>query len=320
MISEGLDFVAENAEPIRKFTTWKRKCDFAQFIAFLKYLSKNKFDLAVTFQSPWWVNFGIWFMSVPLRGGVLSQWHSFLFLNQGLRQKRSQALVHEADYNFAVVHRALQEVETLPNTQKPHSLKAPSSGNTPKASPDLPSTAQRPSLKLVAPHKWSAPPNWGKYFVIHPGMAGSAKNWPQTHYIRCLEILLKETSLTAVMTGTLADETHLAEIKAHFSSHRNFVNFQNAVKGAELLDVLAGAEFVLAPSTGVLHLAASLQRPCFGIYSPVKVQHPRRWGPRGSSTFVFLPEEKSPEDPDVMEGISPQRVATQILDFLRGRE
>jgi len=51
---------------------------------------------------------------------------------------------------------------------------------------------------------------------------------------------------------------------------------------AELLDVLAQAKSVVAPSTGVLHLAASLGTPALGLYSPRIVEHPRRWAPKAS--------------------------------------
>jgi ADP-heptose:LPS heptosyltransferase len=309
MISEGLEFIAQNAVPMRQFSTWNRKIDFFHFVSFLKFLSNNKFDLAITFQAPWWVNFGIWLMAVPRRAGVLSQWHSFLFLNQGLRQKRSASLLHEAEYNFAVVKKAFHESSLLRGSQK--LLEDVSS-----------SGSAGPVLHLRAPKKWPIPLSWGNYFVVHPGMAGSAQNWPQKYYIRTLEALLKQTSLTAVMTGTLADESHLAEIRAHFASHERFVNLQNLVKKSELLDVLDRAEFVLAPSTGILHLAASLHRPCFGIYSSTQVQHPRRWGPRGPSTQVFLPDEKSIRDTKTskLEDLSPEDVIAAILNFLKAHK
>ncbi len=60
-----------------------------KFSSFLKF---EKIDIAVSFQCPWWINFELFKNRIPRRIGVLSQWHSFLFLNQGLRQKRSQDL------------------------------------------------------------------------------------------------------------------------------------------------------------------------------------------------------------------------------------
>src|SRR5690606_18401874 len=44
-----------------------------------------------------------WITKVPFRGGLISRWQSFLFLNKGVRQKRSLANMHEADYNLELL-------------------------------------------------------------------------------------------------------------------------------------------------------------------------------------------------------------------------
>ncbi|EQC49710.1 glycosyltransferase family 9 protein [Bacteriovorax sp. DB6_IX] len=44
-------------------------------------------------------NFVAWLKGVPLRGGILSKWTTFLVLNHGTRQKRSQVAQHEIFYN-----------------------------------------------------------------------------------------------------------------------------------------------------------------------------------------------------------------------------
>ena len=124
-----------------------------------------------------------------------------------------------------------------------------------------------------------------KYFVVHPGMAGSALNWPMKNYIFLIEQLLSQH--VVAVTGTASDEPWLGEIKKKFTGHVNFRMLQGQLSANELLTVLKQARSVLAPSTGVLHLAASLGTPCIGIYSPVQVQKSLRWKARGENVKIL---------------------------------
>lgn len=293
MISRGLDFIPRNSEPVRSFSTWPRKIQLFQFISFLKFLRQEKFDLAISFQAPWWVSLGLWLTRVPLRSGVKSQWHSYLFLNRGLRQKRSLAVQHESEYNFELARYAASHL--IKNAE---------------------ATLNKPILRLNSPGLWKKPEFLQDYFVIHPGMAGSAKNWPQKNYVSCIESLFTQTNLVCVLTGTAADEAYLSEIKTHFHNHPRFFNFQNQISSEELLDVLNQSHFVLAPSTGVVHMAASLGKQTFGIYSPLRVQHPRRWGARGERVQIFMPPENMAIDDQMMTFITPAEVSRAILSKL----
>ena len=270
MISKGLGEVLQAATPKRQWTEFNKKYSFKQLVLFIQFLRQNHFDFAVSFQAPWWVSFGLWFAGVPLRFGTQSQWHHFLFLNHGLRQKRSKALQHEAEYNGDLIDHALHR---LGLAEARHPV---------------------PSLKLLAPGVWKKPVQLTKYFVVHPGMAGSARNWPQSKYIQTIELLLKDENLHGILTGTSLDEPYLTDIKSHFVNHPRFHVYQNKLKMSELLDCIKQAEFVLAPSTGVLHLSASLGQKTLGIYSPILVQHPTRWAPRGNHVSLFVPEVKCP--------------------------
>ena len=107
IINKGNEFIIKNALPARNFIAIDKKKPWRGFRRLLKFSKENSFDVAFSFQSPWWVNMALFFSGIPFRFGVLSQWHSFLFLNHGLRQKRSQALKHEADYNYEIIQQGL---------------------------------------------------------------------------------------------------------------------------------------------------------------------------------------------------------------------
>lgn len=277
VIQKGLAFVPDNAVPKRHYSELSKEESSASFKKLRQLIREIKPDIAVSFQSPWWVNLALFLEGVPVRAGVKSQWHSFLFLNKGYRQKRSQALKHEADYNYDLLSYAFNL-----NSHPPHI--------------DLSGKDMAPVLKLTAPdnfelleaHGLSA----GSYVVVHPGMAGSALNWPVHRYIGLIEQLLKR-QIPVVITGTPPDEPWLTEIKSIFASEKLFVNLQNQLKPQQLFSVLKNSKAVVVPSTGVAHMAASLDAHVFGIYPHVKVQSPIRWAARGKHVKIFEAPKKN---------------------------
>ncbi len=263
VIAKGMGFVPDHAVPPRNYTELKKDSWRESLPKLRLFIREFKPDVAVSFQAPWWVNFALWIERVPVRAGVLSQWHSFLFLSRGLRQKRNRSTQHEADYNLELLAYALDyqgaKVET-------------------------------PILKLKAPEneglldKYHLNPK--DYVVVHPGMAGSALNWPVENYISLIEKISRNVQI--VLTGTPADEEWLSEIKQRFQGASRVVCLQSLLSASELLTILENAKAVVAPSTGVSHLAASLGTLTIGLYSPLRVQHPKRWAARGPRVQVLM--------------------------------
>lgn len=274
LISKGLEFIPEHAVPKRHYSPLTK--NWQGFLDLYEILKAGHFDASVSFQCPWWVHFLLFYFHVPIRVGVLSKWHSFLFLNAGLRQKRSQAELHESDYNF-------QLAQILAYKLKGTKIK-------PQPTPVLTLAAGKNEILL---HKWHLKEKG--YFIIHPGMAGSSLNWPQDRYIQFIADFHNSfPDLKVVMTGTTADSEYLDEILLRFEEHEFFLSLQGKVNSYELLSLLSTSSGILAPSTGVLHLAASLGIPTFGIFSPIRVQRPTRWAPRGPFTKTYLPQVDCP--------------------------
>lgn len=286
VIQQSMGFVASNAVPGRRFLQLNKKSKWESFRALIKFLREEDFQVAVSFQSPWWVNFALWWAKVPLRAGVLSQWHSFLFLNRGLRQRRSQAVKHEADYNLDVLAHALgKDVEKIPLKTDAEVILCPSLDRSPLM-------VRAPRFRLRAPDHpdlWTRLPFQRKqYLVVHPGMAGSARNWPQKSYVSLIESL--STKLDVVVTGTPSDEAFLSEVRQVQGKAR--VHWLvGEVTSSELLSVLLGARAVVAPSTGVAHLGAALGVPVLSLFSSKPVERPQRWAPRGEEVVCFEPKE-----------------------------
>lgn len=231
------------------------------FHDFLKTFPAN---VAISFQGPWWVNFELFKAGIPVRSGVYSQWHSFLFLNKGVRQSRSQSEKHEFEYNKDLVLKTFN----LKDDKRFHFFEI-----------------ERPTdLSILQKFNLNAE----NYIVVHPGMMGSALNWSQEKYIDFIQTQIQNQE-TLCITGTSADEPYLTKIKVKFHNHPQVRWLQNQINLKELVTVLSASKKVIAPSTGVAHLAASVGANVHGIYSPVRVHHPRRWAPRGSNVTVYLP-------------------------------
>lgn len=279
-ISKGLGFVPEHAVPAREFQEWKKEFSWRQFLDFIKAIRALKPDVSISFQSPAWVMLALFIAGVPLRIGVLSRWPSFLFLNRGIRQKRSQCLHHEMEYNHLLVH------DGLGDTTPPRYT----------------------SLKLQAQEKNPLSPG---YVIIHPGMAGSALNWPRSHYKTLIEKISHHYPV--VITGTATDKNILEPLKKDLTDIPNIIWQDNQLNAKQLLAVISGAKALFAPSTGVIHLAASLGIPTFGIYSPIRVESVKRWGPKGPQVYTMTPAVAGP---DCMALVTPSEIYNNMMEKL----
>lgn len=123
-----------------------------------------------------------------------------------------------------------------------------------------------------------------KTVVIHPGMGGSALNWPESHYIRLGSNLLQRYNV--VVTGGVAEARLVDRIsqgiakKQSFQADRpNLTKYIGNEYLAEFIAVLGEADGMVAPSTGPMHLGVALGKKVVTVYSPIRVQSAVRWGP-----------------------------------------
>lgn len=265
-VQKGLGQIVDLGSKKRKYFELDKNNPKQSAQSLQNILKQNNFDSAVSFQCPWWVNFELFLARIPIRTGVKSQWHSFLFLNSAIRQKRSLAEKHELEYNLDLLYKTFNIRQTKEFIQ--FHIDKPTDQST--------------------LHEYDLKEN--QYVVVHPGMMGSALNWPQSKYIEYIDGLISEGK-KVVITGTDTDEPYLTEIKPKFQNHSQVLWLQSKLKMTELVQVLAYAEFVLVPSTGVAHIAASLGTTVKGIYSPVTVHHPKRWAARGPNVEIIMIED-----------------------------
>ncbi len=256
IVSQGTGFIASHADPRRDHQEFPKEFSIKNLFQLVRSVRAFGPELAVVFFAPWWVGLGLMLAGIPQRIGRKSQWHSFLFFNKGLRQSRKSGERHESDLNLELIQRGLRS--NLP----------------PRPLPPLKIRAQSRSLD-----RWPLSPQG--YIVVHPGMAGSALNWPASLYAELIRYLAQKYKVA--ITGTVGDRRMLAEVRGLLGENNSYVWLDEKLSVDELLLVLNQAKAVVAPSTGIVHLAASLGTPVVGLYSPIPVQRPSRWGARGSN-------------------------------------
>lgn len=302
LITKGLSFVTDQAAPKRQATEFKRGFNPFNFFRLVQWFKTHKPQTVILLHNPWWVGLAARVAKVPERIGRLSQWHSFLSLNVPIHQKRSVSDRHECDFNFDLIEMGMNRL----GVRKTSNLRAIKQSSLQLSAPNPVQTLKAHNLKSK------------EYRVVHPGMAGSALNWPQDYYLELVKKLAQE--MPVVITGTKADQKYLSGLLS-VKDLANVIWLVEKLKVYDLLDVLSQAKSVTGPSTGVLHLAASLNVPTIGIYSPRKVEHPRRWGPKGVATAILVPPVQDAENfqPDVMKQISPEMVFETIHNLEQGK-
>lgn len=304
IVSRGLEPVMQMAKPVRYYRSFGVPFDLQQFRELTQWLRSSVFDKVVLFYAPWWVALACWVARIPERYSPRSRWFHFFFFNRTLRQSRSRSEKHEADYNWELMRWALG----LPSSMNPKADKTP----TLEFQVDLADAKKK--LKLNA-----LPEN---YVVLHPGMGGSALNWSASSYLELAKRLV-ESGKSVVVTGTRSDLPWLKDLKDPIKSLKNIYWMVDHFDLKTLIYVLGQSDAVVAPSTGVVHLAASTGVRTIGLYSPIRVQTPTRWGPRGRQVKALVPDVTCPASRRCLgarcahyaclEKIQPEEVLCEVL-------
>lgn len=120
------------------------------------------------------------------------------------------------------------------------------------------------------------------YVVVHPWAADSYKTWPLTRarqFMESFEAVFPEH--LAIVTGAVADAPKASKLAEGLHHVRNAAG-RFGIEGTAAL--LSGAKAVVAPDTGVLHMAAALDVPVVGLYAPTS---PDLVGPRAASAKIL---------------------------------
>ena len=221
-------------------------------------------------------NFIAWLLRIPFRGGLRSRWHTYLFLNKGVRQKRSMVTMHELEFNLNLLapmginYHFSDLLKYVPEIYLNQDEKEEAYNKFKK---NLKQAGIETDRKMI---------------FIHPGMTGHTLNWVSRNYGRFvlkLEHKFPENFLF-IISYTPADNVFLQGVKEILSRKENeflakrIFYFNGQKEGLRnYMAVLQHATLFVGPSTGTTHIAAVLGVPTVSLYSPIKVQSALRWGP-----------------------------------------
>lgn len=220
-------------------------------------MRNKKFDAALHLYSDFWISLAVWRAGVPVRVGPASKL-ARIFYNTALPQRRSRGERHEADYNLDLL--APLGIPPLRETMLP-----------------VTPGAIGAAAGLIDPSR--------KNIGVFPGMGGSARNWKPERYARLIDILSADGNNVILMGGAADAKTVEAVAAGCASTPKRFAG--TSIK--ELAAFIQKLDLFVAPSTGPLHIAGAVGTPAVGIYCPIRVCLPRRWGPIGTGDTALCP-------------------------------
>lgn len=234
-------------------------------------------------------SFAAFIKRIKNRGGLVSKWQTFLFLNKGKRQSRSIVAMHESDYNFNLLEPfgfkyTLEEKEKL----------------APVFSIDI-DEEKTAKEKFNQYLKDNGLKNEKPYIVIHPGMTGHTLNWNSRNYGRLIARLhdLYQENYNYIISFTPSDERYLKGMRDFLDQNMNnelkksILFYDGTMEGLKnYVYILKNSSLFVGPSTGTTHLANTLEINQVAIYSPIRVQSSLRWGPylRNDRVSVHVPD------------------------------
>jgi heptosyltransferase I len=122
----------------------------------------------------------------------------------------------------------------------------------------------------------------GKYVVFHlwpSGIGSHTREWPAERWIALGSFICAAGYRIALTGGPVDREKNdlVADSAARHLKGDPWINCAG-IRIEETIAVLRNAELVVSVNTGVLHVAAALDRPVIGLHGPTSVRH---WGPLG---------------------------------------
>ena len=103
-----------------------------------------------------------------------------------------------------------------------------------------------------------------KVLVLCPGAEyGAAKRWPTVYYAQVATHWLEQGGQVWLF-GSQKDQTVTAELNAH--TQDRCTDLAGRTSLAEAIDLMSLADFVVSNDSGLMHVAASLQRPLVALY------------------------------------------------------
>jgi len=251
---------------------------------------ENNYDLAIIVSPKFEIAWQVYKAGIKYRLGTSKRWYSFLF-NLRSAQHRKYALKNEMEYNLDL----LKEINCINKKELSFTIKVK----------DEYIDGAKSKLKVMGIDK--------EFIVIHIPTKGSAKIWSDENFGKLIDIL--SGKIPIVLTGTADEKPQITSVLNHLNTTQNVFPVLDLSLN-ELAALLKISKLFIGNSSGPIHIAAAVGAFVVGLYSPVKVESPARWGPVTDKKMIFVPE-KDDNSRDVMDDIDPQKVADFVTGYIK---
>lgn len=279
--------ISERTYPLLKNQPHIKKVYFIENIVKLPcFLKERNYDVAFFPRPKLKEVFAAFMSKIPLRIGTSYRYYSFL-LNHRVSEHRKYGEKSEAKHN-------LNLISSVSNEEYEIEL--------------VPPVVDYTSLQIIK-SKYKLPE---KFIIIHPGGAGSAPKLPIDKFIEFVNIIANKYQKSVVITGS-GTEKYLAQ--SICNKVRNLIDLSSQLTLDELIALISLSEGVICNSTGVIHIAASLDKKIIGFYPNSPQVNSIRWGPISNKKIILTPNFESESEKDNMELISVEKIENAFIDL-----
>lgn len=203
---------------------------------------------------------------IKKRVGTSRRLYNIFFCNKLINLSRRKSNLHESQLNLMLLKNFLKNFKLLEKDQiyKYYGL---------TKIPELPSKFKN----LIDNRKFN--------LIIHPKSRGSAKEWGLNNFAKLIKLLPPEL-FQVFITGT---EKEAQEMEYFLKYGKSFAyDLTGKMNLKEFIAFINNCDGLLSNSTGPLHIASALGKYAIGIYAPIRPLFPKRWGPIGINSKVFV--------------------------------
>lgn len=223
-------------------------------------LKEKQFDLAIILYPRFKIAFSCLLAGTKKRIGTAYRWYSFLF-NEKIHVHRSRVEKHELEYNFDL----LKPLGIEFNNEKPTIYLSKQD-------------------EKFAEEKLTDLEIKDKFIIIHPGMSGSAENWPIENYAKLGDEIQKQGE-EVLVTGGNNDRETINKMLNMMQTKPYVLVGETTIK--QLAAIISKCSIFISGSTGPMHIAASLNVPTLSFFPKALVRSSKRWGPYGNKHVVL---------------------------------